>query len=295
MESVETDEIEEKEKIGWDIVGITDEDSSVIVNHKMNQESMTTEIDNIGGEELEILTTDTTVNEAPVNRPSHLLRAERELLLFCMEDKSFRKRSGNLDWDKVENVFANKADNEKIFTRDRKRLRSTSKKIHVRDGVTEVTQVSSTITKCTAQDSETEEPDQLERDQGAYSACEESVQVAGHDVVEESIPDQGSNTGRDSQCVTGQSNEALSASSPTCSTEPKRLVGILSELEREFVRNYGKQCVTRGKNIDNNCMLKAYRTAFPGYNRDGDILKKYWINWKKDSPAFKDFIKSLSK
>ena len=46
---------------------------------------------------------------------------------------------------------------------------------------------------------------------------------------------------------------------------------------------------------DNNCVLKAYKTAFPGYNRDGDILKKYWNNWKKDSPAYKDFIKSLKK
>lgn len=85
---------------------------------------MTNEIDNTGGEELE----DTTVDKALINPPSHLLRAERDLLLFCMEDKSFRKRGGNLDWDKVEHIFANKADSEKIFMRDRKRLRSTSKK-----------------------------------------------------------------------------------------------------------------------------------------------------------------------
>ena len=119
--------------------------------------------------------------------------------------------------------------------------------------------------------------------------------MAGHEFVEESIPDQGTDTGSDSQCVTGQSNEDLSGSSLTNFTEPKRLVGVLSELEREFVRNYGKQCVTRGKNIDSNSMLKAYKTAFPGYNRDGDILKRYWNNWKKDSPAYKDFIKSLKK
>ena len=116
---------------------------------------MTNEINNTGGEELE----DTTVDKALINPPSHLLRAERDLLLFCMEDKSLRKRGGNLDWDKVEHIFANKADSEKIFMRDRKRLRSTSKKIHVRKSVNEVDQTSSTI--CTAQDFETEEPDQL--------------------------------------------------------------------------------------------------------------------------------------
>ena len=75
----------------------------------------------------------------------------------------------------------------------------------------------------------------------------------------------------------------------------KRLVGSLSELERVFVRNYCKQCASRGKNIVSNSMLKAYRTAFPGYNRDGDTLKKYWINWKEDSPAYKDLITSLKK
>ena len=89
---------------------------------------MTNEIDNNGGEELQIMTKNITADKATVDPPSHLLRAEKDLLLFCMRDKSFRKRGGNLDWDKVENVFANKADCEKIFIRDRKRLRSTIKK-----------------------------------------------------------------------------------------------------------------------------------------------------------------------
>ena len=73
------------------------------------------------------------------------------------------------------------------------------------------------------------------------------------------------------------------------------MIGSLSELEREFVRNYCKLCIIRGENIDNNCMLKAYKTAFPGFTRNGDILKKCWVNWKKDSQAYKEFIKSLQK
>ena len=73
--------------------------------------------------------------------------------------------------------------------------------------------------------------------------------------------------------------------------DTKRRTGILSDLERDFVKEYGKRCLVKGKNIDNNCMLKKYKNVFPGYTRDGDC----WINWKKDSPAYKEFINSLKK
>ena len=79
------------------------------------------------------------------------------------------------------------------------------------------------------------------------------------------------------------------------SMEPRGRVGSLNDLEREFVMNYGKKCVSIGKNIDNYCMLKEYRTVFPDFTRDVDILKKCWINWKKDSPAYRDFVISLKK
>lgn len=77
--------------------------------------------------------------------------------------------------------------------------------------------------------------------------------------------------------------------------DTKRRTGILSDLERDFVKDYGKRCLVKGKNIDNNCMLKEYKNIFSGYTRDGEILKKCWINWKKDSPAYKEFINSLKK
>ena len=218
----------------------------MIINHEVGQGR---EIIDSGGA-LETIAGDVTVEKTTVNPPSHLLRAERDLLLSCMVDKNFRKRGGTLDWEKVENVFANKADNEEIFFRDRKRLRSTSKKITVREIVTEVSQTTSTVTVHSTQDNEIEERNQLEP---VNIDDEESVMVVRHDVVEESTSVQVN--APDSQGEIGQSSKG--SSSLTHSSEPKRMIGSLSELEREFVRNYGKLCITRGKNIDNNCMLKA--------------------------------------
>ena len=66
-------------------------------------------------------TTDTDV----LNPPFQLLKTERDLLMSCTQDTSFRKRTGNLDWDKIENIFVERADGCKIFRRSRKRLRSS--------------------------------------------------------------------------------------------------------------------------------------------------------------------------
>ena len=71
------------------------------------------------------------VDEVSLNvtkAPFQLLRAERELLNSCIQDQGFRKRGGNIDWDKIENIFEDKADGHRVFKRDRKRLRSTSNK-----------------------------------------------------------------------------------------------------------------------------------------------------------------------
>ena len=50
--------------------------------------------------------------------------------------------------------------------------------------------------------------------------------------------------------------------------------GTLNDLEREFVKNYGKKCLIKGNNIDSNCMLKEYKNVLAGYTRDGEMLKK---------------------
>jgi hypothetical protein len=63
--------------------------------------------------------------------PFQLLKAERDLLTSCLRDHNYKKRGGNIDWDKIENIFEDKADGCKVFRRDRKRLRSTYKKFKI--------------------------------------------------------------------------------------------------------------------------------------------------------------------
>ena len=77
--------------------------------------------------------------------------------------------------------------------------------------------------------------------------------------------------------------------------DPKRRTGILSDLEREFVKDYGKKCLMEGKNVDNNCMFKEYRNVFPGYTRDGEILKKMLDKLEKRFPSLQRIYQQLKK
>jgi hypothetical protein len=45
---------------------------------------------------------DITVAKALVKSPSHFFMAERKLFMSCIQDLSFRRRSGKIDLDKVE-------------------------------------------------------------------------------------------------------------------------------------------------------------------------------------------------
>ena len=227
------------------------------------------------------------------NPPFQLLKAERDLLMSCTQDATFRKRTGNLDWDKIENIFVERADGCKIFKRNRKRLRS-SKNYNAREIVVtenlpcnseEIIQNYKRKEALPLVDSRDEE-EEVEADQVALDmpATGARADLKG-EMREESVSeiDQTELVVNDKVTRTVHSGEL------------KRMVGTLSDLERDFVKNYGKKCLTMGKNIDNNCMLKEYRTVFPDFSRDGDILKKCWNNWKKDSPAYKEFINKLNK
>ena len=217
--------------------------------------------------------------------PFQLLKAERELLNSCIQDQGYRKRGGNIDWDKIENVFEDKADGCKVFKRDRKRLRSTSNKFKV-----QALKIPTTDQYSDAQELLPTEDDMEVMPTLDTVVEERTIKETERANVEEEVIE---TTDLITQEVV--ENITVSVSITSQSMEPKRRLGNLDDLEREFVKNYGKKCLTMGKNIDNNCMLKEYRTVFPGASRDGDILKKCWNNWKKDSPAYKEFINKLNK
>ena len=230
------------------------------------------------------------VDEVSLNvtkAPFQLLRAERELLNSCIQDQGFRKRGGNIDWDKIENIFEDKADGHRVFKRDRKRLRSTSNKLKVQTvGISTTNHNSSVQELLPIEDIMMDVMPTIDTvvedrtiDESVRNSVSEKIIKTGEDLITKDFME----------------DTAVSVSTTSQSIEPKRRVGNLSDLEREFVKNYGKKCLTMGKNIDNNCMLKEYRTVFPDFSRDGDILKKCWNNWKKDSPAYKEFINKLNK
>ena len=241
-------------------------------------------------EEIE-LSSDITDADA-LHPPYQLLKTERDLLISCTQDTSFRKRSGNLDWNKIENIFVEKADGCKIFKRSRKRLRS-SKNYNARDIV--VTENLPCNPEKRIDNSESEEalPLVATRDEEEVRADQAALEVPSTGEVADLESEM-----REESVGEVDETEMVGSHELTHTVhigEPKRMAGTLSDLEREFVKDYGKKCLMKGKNIDSNCMLKEYKNVFPGYTRDGEILKKCWINWKKDSPAYKDFIKSLKK
>lgn len=204
---------------------------------------------------------------AIVKHPSHLQTAEKELLISCTHDKAFRKRSGKLDWEKIENVFAEKANCNTIFNRKRKRLRSTSKHFNLHHKVLGSCHINAiNEVTCNTNDSDVEGP--------LPTLC----------VSNEERPLDVDNVRQD-----------LIVSKVEHYVEPQRRLGDLDDLERNFVREHGKKCLRLGGNVDNNRMLKEYKSAFPGFSRQGDALKNYWNNWKKDSSAYKEFISSIKK
>lgn len=261
----------------------------------MNDESEPADISNaietkgpLGVNEEIKLSRDITDEDA-LNPPFQLLKAERDLLMSCTQDTSFRKRTGNLDWEKIEKIFVERADGCKIFQRSRKRLRS-SKNYNAREIA-----VIANLQFNPDQDYAREEALSL------VNSRDEEEEIDADEVALE-VPATGAMAdleGEIREKPVGEMDQTVLVVSDKLpqtvhSGELKRIVGTLSDLEREYVKNYGKKCLIMGKNIDNNCMLKEYRAIFPGFFRDGDILKKCWNNWKKDSPAYKEFIKKLN-
>ena len=250
----------------------------------------------------------TLPDETIVTQPYQLLSKEKVLLVACVRE--FRKRGGQVDWDKVEEVFETNADDCHIFKRQRRRLQSSMKKLHTGlNGPTDsIRSLDDTIGP--THDS------QIEENLLLVGGRQEESDIDTDDVVEnESIEainssrnssssigssssSSGSSSGSSSSSSSSKAGNGMLSSSVTHthitqSVEQQRKDGQLDDNEREFVKNYGKKCLLAKKNIDNSHMSKQYKAAFPGFFRDGDILKRFWNNWKKDSTAYRQFLDSV--
>ena len=63
----------------------------------------------------------------------------------------------------------------------------------------------------------------------------------------------------------------------------------LDELERLFVQDFGKKCLTLKKTVDSSKLVSAYLKKFPPFFRDASTLKNCWINFRK-SASYKNFL-----
>lgn len=66
-------------------------------------------------------------------------------------------------------------------------------------------------------------------------------------------------------------------------------VDNLDELERLFVQDFGKKCLTLEKTVDSSKLLSAYLEQFPYLFRDASTLMNCRINFRK-SASYKNFL-----
>ena len=158
---------------------------------------------------------------------SHLTKNERALLQNCVDDAAFQRKSGKVKWEDIEAKFTEMADNVNVFCRSKKRLRSSSesfkevakKKIVLSTPILELSTPLSTpilSTPTTVVNS---------------NATSDPLLVCSSIVVEEN------------SINTSHINLNTVVQVASTSARTKR-VDNLDELERLFVQDFGKKCLT---------------------------------------------------
>jgi hypothetical protein len=154
------------------------------------------------------------------------------------------------------------ADNVDVYCRSRKRLRSSSKSFK------EVTKKRAEISTARI---ELSTPLML-----TSEASDEPQQITSSFAVLEIPP------------ITSHINLNTVAQVAPTSTCTKR-TDNLDELERLFVQDFGKKCLTFKQTVDSGKLLNGYLRHFPSFFRDALTLKNCWINYRK-SASFKNFL-----
>jgi hypothetical protein len=193
---------------------------------------------------------------------SHLTKKERALLESCVDDAAFHRIDGKIKWEEIEEKFTQMADNVNVYCRSRKRLRSSSKSFK---------EVAKKRVEISAARIELSTPLIL-----TSEASDEPQQITSSFAVLEIPP------------ITSHINLNTVAQVAPTSTRTKR-TDNLDELERLFVQDFGKKCLTFKQTVDSGKLLDGYLRHFPSFFRDALTLKNCWINYRK-SASFKNFL-----
>ena len=247
--------------------------------------------------------------------PVQFTREELVLLDKILKEDSSHSGNGDINWSVVEQEFKSVAikPNNNIHIREKNRLIRTHKKRLQKRKLEETAVSISTdpnLSSSTSSSSSSHEPlYQMRRIEN------QSENESPDDNNSSSSPFPSSHEPsllkRPLECLSPDTNNSFSSSS-TFSLEPLRQVrridtnnpvaialssnnpssynsiiakriDDLEQIERTFVQNYGKECMSKGKNVESSALWNAYRIEFPQWNRDSVKLKKSWENWKKDN------------
>ena len=83
----------------------------------------------------------------------------------------------------------------------------------------------------------------------------------------------------DSKIVAQVHNTTIASS--TCARTRRK--DSLDELERLFVKDFGKNCITHNQTVNSGKLLSTHRKKFPASLRDAHALKNCWINYRKSA------------
>lgn len=194
---------------------------------------------------------------------SHLTKNERALLESCVNDAAFQRIDGKIKWEEIEGKFTQMADNVNFYCRSRKRLRSSSKSFK---------EVAKKRVEISTARIELSTPPPILTSQ----ASDEPQQITSSIAVLEIPP------------ITSHININTVVQVAPSSTRTKR-TDNLDELERLFVQDFGKKCLTFNQTVDSGKLLNGYLRQFPSFFRDALTLKNCWINYRK-SASFKNFL-----
>lgn len=187
---------------------------------------------------------------------SHLTKNERALLQSCVDDAAFQRKSGKIKWEDIEAKFTEMADNVNVFCRSKKRLRSSSKSFK------EVAKKRIVLSTPLLELSTPLSPPMLSTPTTVVNSNATNDPL----ILWPSIVVEGNSIN------TSHINLSTVVQVASTSSRTKR-VDNLDELERLFVQDFGKKCLTLKKTVDSSKLLSAYLKQFPSFFRDASTLK----------------------
>ena len=164
-----------------------------------------------------------------------------------------------MKWTEVAVKFSSMVDDVNVFPRSKKRLRSSSKS-------------SKEITKKRITFSAPSNPTPIISSEVTEEPRLTSPSLAAHLIT--------SNTPLfDSKTVAQIHNTTIASS--TCARTRRK--DNLDELERPFVQDFGKNCITHNQTVNSDELLGSYHKIFLSSLRDAHTLKNCCINYRKSA------------